>query len=144
MIDNKWQLAPQLKIGEGYFDSIALNSVSKIKIKGEKGPSNCETPTYVLKITVQDKDNFYAFDQDLHIEWMLRLVWGKFYMHFETNPPDEEYFNICEAEIPVKKGLNSWHKLHVRITKEGLACFEDTNKKPVLFIEQVGEIWSRF
>lgn len=79
LLAGRWQLVQQLTIANDYFDSIPLSNITKIKIKGEKGLNNCEILTYVIKLTIKDKDFFYAFDQTSHMEWMLHLVWGKFY-----------------------------------------------------------------
>lgn len=51
-----WSKIEKLMILDNQFDGYPLESITKLKIKGEKGAEN----NYIVKITIKQKDYFYS------------------------------------------------------------------------------------
>ena len=89
MVSGKWQFFPELLMGSGQIDGTSLNCLTKMKVKGEQAKVHPNTTSYQIKLTISTRDTFYAFDQKIHLDWMVRLVWGKHHTITQTDPGDE-------------------------------------------------------
>ena len=58
-------------------EGVNLAALTKLKVKGERAKVHPNANTYQVKLTLNARDLFYAFDQKIHMEWMVRLVWGR-------------------------------------------------------------------
>jgi hypothetical protein len=108
-----WSRLEKLFI-DSQFSCSYTNAITKVKVKGQRGFEN----TFIVKVTVNEKDHFFSMTQELQLQWFIHVVCSKIPENSRLSFCGGDFLSACEGNIYKKSSFfGEWEKCYAKITQ---------------------------